>query len=145
MLRSLVGTLEHAGEEIGAACALCAAVLSYMAGHWIGFVHGARICQAEGLKLSDFGEALAAFAPGLGQDARHMARVIDTGHYAHPETSLTTVANDIARLVQVSREDELSSTWPRFASGLFRQAIDAGLGAEETAAVFKVLHEEVMP
>ncbi|WZX21648.1 NAD(P)-binding domain-containing protein [Myxococcus stipitatus] len=144
MLRSLVGTLEHAGEEVGAACALCAAVLSYMAGHWIGFAHGARICQAEGLKLSDFGETLAAFAPGLGQDARHMAQVIDSGRYAQPETTLAAVGSDIARLVKLSREDALSAEWPRFAAGIFRQAIEAGLGAEETAAVFKVLHGDTL-
>ncbi|WP_338868281.1 NAD(P)-dependent oxidoreductase [Myxococcus stipitatus] len=139
MLRALVGTLEQAGEAVGAACALCAAVLSYMAGHWLGFAHGARICEAEGLKLSDFGETLAAFAPGLGQDSRHMARVIESGRFANPETSLETVGGDIARLVQLSREGNLSDALPRFAAGIFQQALAAGYGAEETAAVFKVL------
>lgn len=139
MLRALVGTLEHAGEAVGAACALCAAVLSYMAGHRLGVAHGARICEAEGLKLSDFGETLAAFAPGLGQDSRHMARVIESGRFANPETSLETVGGDIARLVQLSREGNLSDALPRFAAGIFQQALAAGYGAEETAAVFKVL------
>ncbi|MCP3143592.1 NAD(P)-binding domain-containing protein [Pyxidicoccus sp. QH1ED-7-1] len=140
MLRTLAGTLNDMGEAVGAACALCAAVLSYMAVHWIGFAHGARVCQAEGLSVADFGETLWAFAPGLGQDARHMAQVIETGRYANPDSTLETAGNDVARLVQQAREAGISGALPAFAAGIFRQAIDAGLGAEENAALFKVLH-----
>lgn len=140
LLRALAGTLQDMGDAVGASCALSAAVLSYMAAHWIGFAHGARVCQAEGLSVADFGETLGALAPGLGQDARHMARVVETGRYANPETPLETAGNDVARLVQQSREAGISGALPDFAAGIFRQAIDAGHGAEETAAVFKVLH-----
>ncbi|MFY1825977.1 NAD(P)-dependent oxidoreductase [Myxococcus fulvus] len=139
VLRALGGTLTNMGEAIGAASAMFSAVLTYLATHWIGFAHGAHVCRAEGLDVTDFGETLHALAPGLGQDARHMAKVLETASYAAPESTLETAGNDIARLVQLSQEDGISDAVPRFVAGIFRQAIDAGLGAEEHAAVYKVL------
>ncbi|WP_438025606.1 NAD(P)-dependent oxidoreductase [Sorangium sp. So ce233] len=139
LLRTVAGGVTYMGEAIGLSSALFAAVLSYLAGRWIGLCHGARICEVEGLSVASFGATLARLAPVLGEDARHMGEVIEKGAYANPESTLGTAGADIGRLVQHAEEAGINAEVPRFAAALFRRAIDAGYGAEEHAALIKVL------
>ncbi|WP_437807396.1 NAD(P)-dependent oxidoreductase [Sorangium sp. So ce1078] len=139
LLKTLAGGITYMGEAIGSSSALFAAVLSYLAGRWISLCHGALICEAEGLSVASFGAMLASLAPILGADARHMGDVIEKGTYANPESALKTAGSDIGRLVQQAEEANINAEFPRFAAALFRRAIDAGHGAEEHAALIKVL------
>ncbi|MGH6951786.1 MAG: NAD(P)-dependent oxidoreductase [Vitreimonas sp.] len=139
LLKDLAGGLTYLGEPVGLAAGMFAAVLSYLAGRWIGICHGALICKAEGLSAKAFGETLAALSPALAGDSRHMGAVIETGRYDNPESTLRTAGNDIARLVRHAGDAGISGEWPTFAAGLFRRAIDAGHGAEEHAALIKAL------
>ncbi|XYI00092.1 NAD(P)-dependent oxidoreductase [Sorangium sp. So ce1128] len=139
LLKTLAGGVTYMGEAIGRSSALFAAVLSYLAGRWISLCHGALICEAEGLSVASFGAMLASLAPILGADARHMGDVIENGTYANPESALKTAGADIGRLVQHAGEANINAEFPRFAAALFRREIDAGHGAEEHAALIKVL------
>ncbi|ATQ42439.1 NAD(P)-binding domain-containing protein [Caulobacter mirabilis] len=139
LLRRLAGGVIHQGVDPGAAAALFAAVLAYLAGHWIGFAHGALVARSEGLDLAGFGETLAGLAPSLGADSRHMAAVIAGGRFAEPESALATAGADIARLVQQAQDAGIGDAWPRFAADLFRRAAAAGYGAEEHVAIVKVM------
>ncbi|CEJ14768.1 2-hydroxy-3-oxopropionate reductase [bacterium YEK0313] len=139
LLRQLAGGLTFLGEDAGAAAAMFAAVLSYLAGRWIGICHGARIAQAEGLGVAGFGEALAALAPALAWDARHMGVVIETQAFSHPQSTLKTAAGDITRLVRHAADSGIDDEWPRFAADLFQRAVAAGYGAEEHAALVKIM------
>lgn len=127
------------GEEVGLSSVLFAAVLAYVASGWIGFCHGALICESEGLSVSSFGSTLANLAPILGADAKHMGAVIESGNYRNPESALKTAGEDIGRLVQQAEEAGINVEVPQFAASLFRRAIDAGYGAQEHAALIKVL------
>ncbi|MDC0668545.1 NAD(P)-dependent oxidoreductase [Nannocystis radixulma] len=139
LLRRLAGGLTAMGEELGASSALFAAVLAYLAGRWIGVCHGALVCEAEGLSVAAYGGLLADLAGILGQDAKHMGEVIATGEFADPESTLRTAGADIGRLVQHAEEARINAELPRFAAGLFARAVAAGHGAEEHAALIKVL------
>lgn len=139
LLQPLAGALDHAGEATGTAAAMFNAALAYLAGHWIGFAHGLVIAEAEGIGLAAFGEAMAGFAPMLADDMRHMAAVVADGAYADPESTIAATGHDIARLVQLSREAGIGSAFPAFAAQIFRKGVDAGYGAEEHAAIVKVL------
>lgn len=138
-LRLLAGGLTRMGPELGSSAALFAAVLAYLAMRWIGICHGARICEAEGLSVAGFGEVLAGLAGVLAEDARHMGAVIASGRFERPESTLATAGGDVERLVQHAAEAGIADEVPRFAAGLFRRAIAAGHGAEEHAALIKVL------
>ncbi|PCC75280.1 3-hydroxyisobutyrate dehydrogenase [Nannocystis exedens] len=140
-LRCLAGGLTPMGAELGSSAALFAAVLAYLAMRWIGICHGARICEAEGLGVAGFGEVLAGLAGALAEDARHMGEVIATGRFDRPESTLATAGGDVARLVQHAEEAGIDAEVPRFAASLFRRAIAAGYGAEEHAALVKVLRK----
>lgn len=99
LLRTLAGNLTNVGTPVGNALALFNAALAYLAEHWIGFSHGAVICQSEGLDVEGFGGMMAVLAPGLGEDNRHMGRAIAASRFEHPESTLKTAGTDIARPV----------------------------------------------
>jgi 3-hydroxyisobutyrate dehydrogenase-like beta-hydroxyacid dehydrogenase len=139
LLGALAGNLVHMGEPVGLSSTVFSAVLSYLAGRWIGLCHGALICEAEGFSVAAFGEILAQQAQVLGEDARHMGEVIEKNEYDNPESTLKTAGNDIIRLIQLSEEAGINAQFPVFAGGLFRKAMEAGHGAQEHAALIKLL------
>jgi 3-hydroxyisobutyrate dehydrogenase-like beta-hydroxyacid dehydrogenase len=139
VLTTLAGGLRYLGEDVATSSVLFAAVLAHLAGRWIGTCHGALICEAEGFDVAAFGAVLAQLAPILGADDQHMGDVIHRGAFADPESTLRTTAGDIGRLVQHAAEAGINAEVPRFAAALFRRAVDAGHGAEEHAALIKVL------
>lgn len=139
VLRLLAGEVSYAGAEIGSALALFNAALAYLAGHWIGFSHGAAICAAEGLSVELFGDMMAGLGPSLGEDLRHMGRVIAEERFQQPESTLRTAGADIARLVELSSDLDIDAGWPTFAASVFQRAIDAGLGDEEHCAITRIL------
>ncbi|HVE52231.1 MAG TPA: NAD(P)-binding domain-containing protein [Ramlibacter sp.] len=141
LLRWLAGGLAHAGPDIGHAKALFSAALAYFAGHWIGFSHGAAVCEAEGIDAGRFGEMMAALSPVFAEDMRHMGQVIATRSFGDPESTIASVGADIARLVDVSREIGIGTAFPGFAAATFQQAVDAGYGALEHCAVVEVLQK----
>ncbi|AGC43485.1 coenzyme F420-dependent NADP oxidoreductase [Myxococcus stipitatus DSM 14675] len=141
LLSLLAGGLTSMGPEVGASSSLFAAVLAYLAGRWIGLSHGALICEAEGLDVAAYGALLANLAPILGQDAKHMGDVIAKNAFTSPESTLRTAAGDISGLMRHSQEARINGEFPRFAADLFARAVRAGHGAEEHAAIIKVLRQ----
>jgi 3-hydroxyisobutyrate dehydrogenase-like beta-hydroxyacid dehydrogenase len=139
LLALVAGNVSHTGADIGRAMAAFNSALAYFAGHWIGFSHGAAICEAEGIDPAGFGEMLAGLSASFAEDLRHMGRVIADNRFDRPESSIGTVSADIARLVQLSSELNIGRAFPVFAADIFRKAQDAGYGAEEHSAIVKVL------
>lgn len=138
-LRALSGSITHFGEPIAGSSALAAATLAYLAGRWIGFIHGALICEAEGLDVEAFGAMLADLSPLLGEDDRHMGAVVARDRFAEPESTLGTAGRDVIDLLRHAQSAAISTEFPAFAAGLFRRGIDAGYGAEEHVALIKLL------
>ncbi|SHK94293.1 3-hydroxyisobutyrate dehydrogenase [Chitinophaga jiangningensis] len=137
----LLGSTSFLGEEPGQSSVLFAAVLAYLAGSWIGFVHGALIAENEGFPPEKFGELIHSVSPMLAEESKHMGRVIDQNKFSDPESTVDTTGHDLHLLVQHSREAGISSELPEFAASLFQRAIDAGYGKEEHAAIIKVLRK----
>lgn len=139
-LKSL-GTLSYLGHEPGLSAVLFAAVLAYLAGSWIGFVHGALIAENEGFSPEAFGELIHNISPMLAVESKHMGRVIDQNKFADPESTVDTTGHDLHLLVQHSEEAGISTELPKFAASLFQRAVDAGYGKEEHAAIIKVMRK----
>ena len=139
LLRALAGNLTYMGVEIGRSSVLFTALLSYLAMHWVGFCQGALVCEAEGVDVASFGSMVGDLAPILGIDSRNMGDLIANERFVNPESTLKTAGTDIGRLVQHAAEAGVSDEVPRFVADVFRRAIDAGHGAEEHAAIIKVM------
>jgi 3-hydroxyisobutyrate dehydrogenase-like beta-hydroxyacid dehydrogenase len=139
LLKSFAGNLRYVGEPVGAASALDYATLSYVFGGLLGAVHGALICESEGLRVDAFGALLADLAPVIGGMVKHMSTVIHAGMYEGPQASLSICARGFEGIVQQAREARINSEFPTFALGLLRRAIAAGHGEEDFGALIKVL------
>ena len=138
-----LATIEYVGEEAGASAVLFSAVMAYLAGNWIGFCHGALICETEGLRADSFGTLIANISPMLATESTHMGEVIQHGRFSDPESTINTTTNDLHLLVQQAAEANINNELPVFAANLFQRAVYAGYGAEEHAAIIKLLRRPV--
>lgn len=141
ILSALAGNTNFLGSEPGASAALFLAVLAYLAGSWIGFCHGALICENEGLRTDEFGKLIQSISPMLGNESEHMGKVIQHSEFNNPESTIQTTGLDLHLLVQLSKEAGISNALPVFAADIFQRAIDAGYGKEEHAAIIKVMRQ----
>lgn len=138
-LRSLARGLTFVGEQVGAASALDCAALSFVFGALPGALHGARICEAEGLHVDDFGSMLGELAPVVGGEVKQLAKRIQADRYDGSLAALRTYAAAAARLVQRTSDSRIDSGFPAYASGPFQKRVIAGLGSEDLASPIKVL------
>lgn len=136
-----LASLNYVGEDISKASALFSAVLGYLSYHWMGFCHGVRICESEGIDVSLYGKVISELTPVLGVDAIHMSKVISEGKFHNPESTLKTAGTDIIRLVDQAKDTGLSLEMAEFAARIFKRGIDQGYGAEEHAAIIKVMEQ----
>lgn len=139
-LRCLGGDLRFVSEHVGAANALDLADLSWSLGRYVGFAHGARLCESEGVDLDLF----AARHPE-GHRIRELAEIVHAGAFElgslHPGASIRVWEECIQRLQSQARGAGISSEFPDNISGIFKRAIVAGYGDEDLAALIKVLRE----
>lgn len=142
-LGSLAGAFNYLGEEPGASAVLFSAVMAYLAGNWIGFCHGALICENEGFQTDYFGNLIHSISPILAVESKHMGEVIRQNRFGNPESTIYTTGHDLHLLVQQAEEAGISKELPQFAANLFQRAIDAGYGGEEHAAIIKVMRKTV--
>lgn len=140
LLRCLGGDLRFIGEKVGAAAALDLAGLPSSLGMYVGFAHGARLCEAEGVSLDHF----AALHPE-GDRIRELADIVHAEAFAlgslHPGASIRIWEECIQRLQAQARDAGMSSEFPDNISGIFKRAVAAGIGEEDLAALIKVLRE----
>ncbi len=139
ILKMLAGNSVYLSEQVGSASAQALAVISYLLGTWLGFAHGAHILESENQRVDSFGSMIAAIAPLLGEEAKHQGKIIQSGNFKNPESSLKTSTDSVERLVQHAAEARINSEFPSFALPLFSKATKMGLGDEEVSAIIKVL------
>jgi 3-hydroxyisobutyrate dehydrogenase-like beta-hydroxyacid dehydrogenase len=139
LLRPLAGGLTYVGEQPGAASALDCAALSFVFGALLGALHGARICEIEGLRVDEFGSMLAELLPVVGGEVKQLSERIQADRYDGSQAALRTYAAAAVRLVQEARDSRIDSGFPAYASGAFQKGMNAGFGSEDLAALIKVL------
>lgn len=142
LLKSLTGNVVYLGEPIGTASAVDLAFLSYLFGSMLGFFHGVRLLEAEGLQVASLGPMIANTAPAIGAMMKNSADAIARDAYEHPESSLKICAEGVELLLRQAQEANINNEFPRFATHLFRKAVAAGYGNEKAAALMKVLRTD---
>jgi len=140
LLRSL-GGIQHVGEPAGAASALDCAALSFVFGALLGALHGARVCEVEGLRVDEFGSMLAELVPVVGTEVKHLGERIQAGRYGDSQAALRTYAAAAGRLVELARDARINADFPAYAAGAFGRGVDAGYGPEDLSALIKVLRQ----
>ena len=138
-LKVFGGNIRYLGEEVGAASTMDLATLSYVYGAAVGFFHGARVAESEGIRVDQYGSLVAEISPSFGEFFRHEGAVIQSGNFGVSESPLRISVEATERLVQAAHATGINAELPSFVSGLFRRAVAAGYGEEEVAAIVKVL------
>ena len=141
LLRVFGGGLSYLGEDAGAAAAMDMATLSYIYGAAIGFFHGARIAEAEGFRVDQYGALIAAIGPTFADFLKYEGDVIQSGDFSVGESPMSISVEATARIAQAARDSGINDEFPSFVSDLFQRAAAAGYANEEVAAIIKLLRQ----
>lgn len=137
-LRQITANLVELGENVAAPAALDLGYLTMSLALYAGTAHAARLCEVEGASL----EFLAKLSAN-GPNAMNRIDVIDQAAFAlnslHDGGSLAVWA-DVAKNIQKHAADAgISDDVTRGLTAFYTKAVDAGFGAEDVAALIKVL------
>lgn len=138
-LRSLAGGLTYVGEQVGAASALDCAALSFVFGALLGALHGACVCEAEGMRVDEFGAMLTELMPVVSGEVKQMSERIQANRYDGSQAALKTYAAAAVRIVQQARDSRLDAAFPAYASAALERGMSAGLGNDDLAGMVKVM------
>ncbi|MBV8135995.1 MAG: NAD(P)-dependent oxidoreductase [Deltaproteobacteria bacterium] len=126
------------GESIGSASALDSSLLTFGFTAELGFLHGAALCEAEGIPIDSYRQAANALMPILAADMLKAAAMIPKANYAG-EVSLQVAASAFGNILRFSDEAGVDRAGSESLVTLVKRAIDAGYGGDEFPAVFEVL------
>ena len=141
-LGSLAGNSMFLGESIGNASALDTSLLSFFLTAELGFLHGAALCEAEGLPLENYREAANAAISLLAADTSKAVGMISTSNYAGEEASLEVCGKALGNVLRFSDEAGVNRASTELLVGLVKRAIDSGYDGDEFPAVFEVLRKK---
>ena len=134
-LDALGGDIRNLGEEIGAAAALDMAVVSRLLAITPAVIHGALICEAEGVPLQQF----ASMFPE-GDRARDVVLSIDADEFEDNISASVDVAIGVASSIKRQASSmNINSEFPDFVIGLYQRAVAAGQRHHDTSSLIKVL------
>ena len=106
---------------MGSAAAWDLATLSCLFGAILGFFHGARIFESEGLRVGDLGSMIANISPVLGEMIKHAGEAIQTEMYENPESSVKTCTVAFELFVKQAREARSTPSFRPLAWGSSRK------------------------
>lgn len=141
LLKDLAGNIVYLGDQIEAAATMDLATLSYVYGATVGFLHGARIAESEGLDVSQYGKIVKEISPSFGAFFQHEGSVIQSGDFTITESPLRISVEATQRILQSSQDAGLNTEFPAFVADLLKRADAAGLGNQELASLIKVLRD----
>jgi len=133
-LECLGGDLRYLGETIGGAAALDMALLTHDLCCYLGVIHGANICESEGISTAKYAGMFAE-----GSIAREPVEVIHAGRYDNPGATLAVWDGALQRIQNQAKDAGINSEIPDFIAGFFKRALAAGYGEQDIASLIKLL------
>jgi len=138
-LQHLAGDLRYLGQNIRAPATLDLAFLSRTVGIIFGSIHGALVCEAEGVPVSEFTALLPA-----NDRAVPLTQAINDGSFDTITKAGATVdvaGSAVTRMQQQANDAGINSELPDLMCDWVKRAQKAGYGSQETAAVIKVIRQ----
>lgn len=134
-VQSLAGDLRYVGSKIGAAATLDLAIMSRLAVITPGVIHGARICESEGVSLEQFANLFPE-----GDRARSVALSIHNNEFEKNIAASVNVAVGCISSIKSQADDlNINSEIPDFLLGLYQRAVNSGYRHHDTSSLIKVL------
>jgi 3-hydroxyisobutyrate dehydrogenase-like beta-hydroxyacid dehydrogenase len=138
-LQHLAGDLRYLGQNIRAPATLDLAFLSRTVGIIFGSIHGALVCEAEGVPVSEFTALLPA-----NDRAVPLTQAINDGSFdtiTKAGASVDVAGSAVTRMQQQANDAGINSELPDLMCGWVKRAQKAGYGSQETAAIIKVIRQ----
>jgi 3-hydroxyisobutyrate dehydrogenase-like beta-hydroxyacid dehydrogenase len=138
-LEHLAGDLRYLGANIRAPATIDLAFLSRTVGIIFGSIHGALVCEAEGVPVSEFTAILPA-----GDRAVPLTEAINDGSFdtiTAAGASVDVAGSAVTRMQQQAHDAGINSELPDLLCDWVKRAQAAGYGSQETAAVIKALRQ----
>ena len=136
-LRTLAGGLRYLGTNIRAPSTVDLAFLSRTLGIVFGSIHGALVCEAEGVPVSEFTAILPPGDRAVPLTETINAGTFDTISAAGASVDVAWAA--VSQMQRQARDAGINSELPDLMATWVKRAQAAGYGAQETAAVIKPL------
>jgi 3-hydroxyisobutyrate dehydrogenase-like beta-hydroxyacid dehydrogenase len=136
-LQCLAGDLRYLGTNIRAPATIDLAFLSRTVGIIFGSIHGALVCEAEGVPVSEFTAILPA-----GDRAVPLTQAISDSSFetiTAAGASVDVAASAVTRMQQQAYDAGINSEFPDLLCEWVKRAQLAGFGSQETAAIIKAL------
>jgi 3-hydroxyisobutyrate dehydrogenase-like beta-hydroxyacid dehydrogenase len=138
-LEILAGEVRYLGANIRAAATLELAFLSRVLGIIFGSIHGALVCEAEGVPVSEF----TAILPD-GDRAIPLTKAINDNSFetiSAGGASVDVAVGAVEALYQHAKDVGINNELPTLMRGWANRAKAAGYGNQETAAIIKELRQ----
>ena len=136
-LRKLAGGLRYLGPNIKAPSTVDLAFLSRTLGIIFGSIHGALVCESEGVPVSEF---TAILPPG--DRAVSLTETIGNGTFdtiGDSGASVDVAWAAVRQMQQQANVAGINSELPDLMASWVKRAQAAGFGSQETSAVIKAL------
>ena len=144
LLLSLGGKALFMGENPGHAAALEGSLLSFLYAAWIGFLHGAALCESEGMSIENYlSTTLQMLASPLTPLMKSSAEMVRQRSYVSTVASLNANTAAIEHIVQFSDENGVDRALPACLATSIKQAVAAGYGEDDLAAVFEIFRKKL--
>jgi 3-hydroxyisobutyrate dehydrogenase-like beta-hydroxyacid dehydrogenase len=134
-LACLGGDLRYLGENIVAAAVLDMALLTReLCGH-LATVHGALICESEGVNINTLASMIE------DEPDKLLAQTIHTDDFSNPGATINVWDGALKKIQSQASHRSINSEVPDLVSKLLGQAIDSGCGEEDFGAVIKAMRK----
>jgi 3-hydroxyisobutyrate dehydrogenase-like beta-hydroxyacid dehydrogenase len=138
LIGHLGGDVRYLGANIGAAAALDIAVVSRLVAITIGVIHGANVCQSEGVSLEQFASVFPK-----GDRARSLALAIHNEDFEDNVAVSVAVAIEVISSIKSQAADMgINSELPDFLLGLYDRAVAAGYRQHDVASLIRILRAD---
>jgi 3-hydroxyisobutyrate dehydrogenase-like beta-hydroxyacid dehydrogenase len=144
LLRTMAARTVYLGRQVGAPLAYGWAMGAVLFSTLLGTVLAAQICEVEGIDLQLFASRLAeGDMETIASMVQETLKRIQNKKYDESQAMLSVAADGVEHLLAYAKQRGLYTELPEYFVQAFSQAIDAGLGAEDMAAMIKVWRGEV--
>ena len=141
-LLQILGTPVFVGQSPGAASALDCATLTSSVMASIALIHGAALCESEGVELEQLVSMVNARLPIRAELNREIAEKIRTQKYDTPQSSIGTWAGVAKHFVHIAQENRLAPDVPQLISQLLERAVAKGFEDQEIASLINIIRAD---
>lgn len=146
ILLSIGGNPVFVGESPGQAATLESGFVSVASAAWIGFIHGAAMCESEGIPLDTYLSLVTgALASPIGGMMESYTGNIQRRNYDVVSSPLTAYLSALEHNVEACEDNGLDSRLPETLLAYVKEAEAVGFADSELASIFEVMSKKIRP